>query len=151
MASAVAFEPVPAMTGTRPRACSTTNLTTSVCSSWVRVAASPVDPHGTSADDPAAIWRSTSLPKVVQSIAPSLKGVTRATIEPPNRVCRVVMIVIPWTPLRPFLPSAPSGAGCRKQVVEVDVLGEDLRRRAGHEDAVVRAPLDVEVAAAEVN
>ena len=48
----VSFEPAPATTGTRPRACSTAISTTRRCSSSVIVAASPVEPHGHEEVDP---------------------------------------------------------------------------------------------------
>ena len=60
IASAVEFEPVPAMTGMRPRAVSITISTTRLCSSWVRVGDSPVVPQGTSPSVPFATWNSTS-------------------------------------------------------------------------------------------
>ncbi len=59
MASAVEFEPVPAITGTRFFAAAITVRTTSACSSCDSVADSPVDPHGTSPCTPSAICAST--------------------------------------------------------------------------------------------
>jgi len=52
IASAVEFEPAPAITGTRPFASSTQISTTRICSSWLRVADSPVVPVGTSPCEP---------------------------------------------------------------------------------------------------
>ena len=49
IASRVEFEPVPAITGTRPPAISTQRLTNALCSSWFSVGDSPVVPQGTSA------------------------------------------------------------------------------------------------------
>ena len=76
-------------------------------------------------------------------MAPSVKGVARATIEPPNRVVRVVMRGCPL--------GDASRAGGGVELVEIDVGGEDLGRGAGHENVVVGAPLDREVAAAEMH
>jgi hypothetical protein len=47
IARVVSFEPAPATTGTRPATASTVISTTRRCSAGVIVAASPVDPHGT--------------------------------------------------------------------------------------------------------
>ena len=47
MASAVEFDPVPAITGTRLLTALITRCTTSWCSLWSSVADSPVVPHGT--------------------------------------------------------------------------------------------------------
>ena len=54
-ASWVELEPVPATTGTRRRAASMTQRTTSMCSSCVSVDDSPVDPTGTSPSMPDLI------------------------------------------------------------------------------------------------
>ena len=82
IASAVLFEPAPAMTGTRPRASSMQTCTTRRCSSWVSVGLSPVVPTGTRPCDPDEICQSTSARKAVSSNLPSLNGVMRAGIEP---------------------------------------------------------------------
>src|SRR5207244_3651239 len=82
IASAVELEPVPAITGTRRRARRTTSRTTSTCSSCVSVAASPVEPQGTSPCVPASICRSTSAASARRSISPARKGVTSAVMEP---------------------------------------------------------------------
>ena len=83
-ASAVAFEPAPAITGTRFLANCTVRRTTSACSSWLSVADSPVVPHGTSPSIPPAICASTSSSRPFLSIAPPRIGVTRAVMAPTN-------------------------------------------------------------------
>jgi hypothetical protein len=55
MASAVELEPVPAITGTRLRAVSTTISTTRRCSSWLSVGDSPVVPQGIRPSVPCVI------------------------------------------------------------------------------------------------
>src|SRR3989337_1869947 len=102
MVSSVEFEPVPAMTGTLLLAISMASSITLLCSSYERVADSPVVPHGTRPDVPFDIWNSMSLLNAASSTRPSLNGVTRAVIEPvniipPNRllkksICCVVFI-----------------------------------------------------------
>src|SRR5680860_174847 len=84
MASEVELEPVPAITGIRPAVLSTTNLTTSVCSSWDRVGDSPVVPQGRIAAQPISwIVYSTSLSRPSQSIPrSSLKGVITGITTP---------------------------------------------------------------------
>ena len=64
MASEVEFEPVPAMTGTRPRAASMTSSTTRLCSSWLRVGDSPVVPQGTMPSVPLADVQLDQLPEL---------------------------------------------------------------------------------------
>jgi len=56
----VAFEPAPAITGTRPRTTSTVARMTSAFSAAVRVALSPVVPHGTSTSVPSERCHSQS-------------------------------------------------------------------------------------------
>src|SRR5262249_4089060 len=82
MASAVELEPVPAMTGVRPRAKPITAFTTSMCSSCVSVADSPVEPQGTRPLMPPAICCSTSFSRAPRSSAPLRNGVTSAVRQP---------------------------------------------------------------------
>ena len=96
MASAVEFEPVPAMIGRRPRAASMTTSTTRLCSSWLSVGDSPVVPQGTMASVPCATWKSTSSRSFASSTLPFRNGVTRATIEPWN-VGRVMALSSIWS------------------------------------------------------
>ena len=90
-ATAVSFDPQPAITGTgevrvataTAAAAATQAPTTSLCCSIVRVADSPVVPHGTSALDPARTCQSTKASNAAQSTPPStVNGVTNAGIEP---------------------------------------------------------------------
>src|ERR1700759_503627 len=82
MASSVELEPAPAITGTRPLACSTQSSITRACSSWLRVGDSPVVPQGTSPWVPSAICQSTRARKASSSTLPFLNGVTSAVREP---------------------------------------------------------------------
>src|SRR5262249_21726242 len=82
MASAVELEPVPAMTGVRPRAKPITAFTTSMCSSWGSVADSPVEPQGTRPLVPPAICSSTSFSRAPRSGAPLRNGVRSAVRQP---------------------------------------------------------------------
>ena len=84
MASAVQFEPVPAITGTRPAVASMQTSTMRRCSAWFSVGDSPVVPHGTRASVPWLICQSISARNAYSSNAPSLNGVIKATIEPLN-------------------------------------------------------------------
>ena len=83
-ASAVEFDPAPAITGTRLPATSTQISTTRLCSSWVSVGVSPVVPTGTSPLVPCSICHSTKLAKAFSSTAHSRKGVMSAVIDPLN-------------------------------------------------------------------
>jgi hypothetical protein len=81
----VPLVPQPAITGApRPwvRAASTQISTTRTSSSWLSVAPSPVVPQGTSASVPLSSCHSASARSARSSTAPSLNGVTRATIDP---------------------------------------------------------------------
>src|SRR5262245_17725043 len=89
MASAVEFDPVPAITFVRPRARSQTNATTRSFSSCVSVGDSPVVPQGASASVPCSQCQSTSLPRSSQSTSPFLNGVTIATVTQTNNSPRV--------------------------------------------------------------
>ena len=84
IASAVEFDPVPAMTLARPAADSTTRAMTRSCSSCVSVGDSPVVPTGLSMGVPSATCQSTSERSAASSTAPSRNGVTRATVQPAN-------------------------------------------------------------------
>src|SRR5262245_24074173 len=53
-----------------------------MCSSWVKVADSPVDPQGTSPCTPPAICSSTSRSRAAKSISPPRNGVTSAVRQP---------------------------------------------------------------------
>src|SRR5215831_3343076 len=86
IASSVLFDPVPAMTGTRRFTTSTVNSMTRLCSSYERVADSPVVPQGTMPLVPLAICHSINEPKACSSIFPFRKGVTMATHEPVNMI-----------------------------------------------------------------
>src|SRR5580692_7507862 len=92
MASAVEFDPVPAMILVRPRVFSQTNATTRSFSSCVRVGDSPVVPQGARASVPCSQCQSTSLPSSSQSTSPFLNGVTMATVTPANNSPRVAAI-----------------------------------------------------------
>ena len=79
----VLFEPLPAITGTRPATRSTTNLHTSSSSSCDMVDDSPVVPSVSRASVPFARWKSTRRPSASKSTLPSsANGVTSATMEP---------------------------------------------------------------------
>src|SRR5262245_2128961 len=90
MASWVEFEPAPAITGTRPFACSTHHSTTWPCSWCVSVGLSPVVPTGTRPLVPSAICQSTRPRKAFSSTEPLLKGVTSAVNEPLKLVLAVM-------------------------------------------------------------
>ena len=79
----VLFEPLPAITGTRPATRSTTNLHTSSSSSCDMVDDSPVVPNVSRASVPFSKWKSTRRPSAPKSTLPSsANGVTSATMEP---------------------------------------------------------------------
>lgn len=78
MASRVLFEPAPASTGMRPLTCSTQMRMTSRCSSWLRVADSPVVPQGTRPLMPCSICHSMSSRNRSSSTRPLRNGVTMA-------------------------------------------------------------------------
>src|SRR6516164_6529415 len=118
MASAVELEPVPAITGVRPRAKPITALITSMCSSCVSVADSPVEPQGTRPLMPPAICCSTSFSRAPRSSAPLRNGVTSAVRQPAHM--------------------------SHLDVSHLDGAFEDLDRVAGHPDMVVGSPFDVE-------
>lgn len=84
-ASWVEFEPVPAMTGTRPRAASTVARMIAICSSCVTVGDSPVVPTGTRPSIPPRIWCSTSFLRSAKETWPLVKGVTSAVIVPVSK------------------------------------------------------------------
>src|SRR5689334_8834097 len=121
IASAVELDPLPAMTGTRPRATRTTSRTTATCSSCVSVAASPVEPQGTRPWIPAVICASTSAASARVSISPERKGVMRAVRAPVNIGPRLYGYL----------------------------AFEHLDRVARHEDAVVGPPVDLEITAGQ--
>ncbi len=97
MVSAVELEPVPAITGTRPFAVSMVISTTLMCSSWLRVADSPVVPQGTIQLVPAFMFHSIRALRASSSSFPSLKGVTMATMAPP------ICFFCPLLAFSPFL------------------------------------------------
>src|SRR4029078_1359474 len=82
MASAVEFEPEPAITGTRPSAWSMHHSTTCLCSSGDRGGLSPVVPTGTRPLVPSEICQSTMSRNAFSSTEPFLNGVTSAVKEP---------------------------------------------------------------------
>src|SRR5665213_2499927 len=81
----VAAGRVPAITGTRPAATFTHSSTTRRCSSWLKVADSPVVPAGTRPCTPPAICRSTRRINASSSTAPSANGVIKAGRTPWKR------------------------------------------------------------------
>src|SRR5258708_3728095 len=85
MASAVEFEPQPAITGTPvPFAVCTQISMTRLCSSKVSVGDSPVVPHGTRPSVPSAICQVTNFSNPFSSTDPFLNGVINATSDPVN-------------------------------------------------------------------
>src|SRR6516225_767535 len=101
IASRVLFEPVPATTLTRRRACSQTMAMTRSCSSCERVGLSPVVPTGLTQSVPISTCQSTSRRNAGSSMAPSRNGVTSATVSPLNCSPFVAML----------LPVSPVDAG----------------------------------------
>jgi hypothetical protein len=91
IASSVEFDPVPAITGTRPFATSMQASTTRLCSAWLRVGDSPVVPQGTTAWVPSLICQSTKDWKLRSSTAAFRNGVINATIEPLNMAASPVL------------------------------------------------------------
>ena len=81
----VEFDPAPAITGTRPRACSTHHSTTCMCSSWDSVGLSPVVPTGTRPLVPSAICQSTRSRNAFSSREPFLNGVIERGKRSPKR------------------------------------------------------------------
>src|SRR6478609_231739 len=90
MASAVEFEPEPAITGTRPSDWSMHHSTTCLCSSCDRVGLSPVVPTGTRPLVPSEICQSTMSRNAFSSTEPFLNGVTSAVKEPRKLVLAVM-------------------------------------------------------------
>src|SRR5687767_3341173 len=87
MASRVELAPVPAITGMRLAARSTTRFTTPMCSSTLSVGDSPVVPTATMALVPLETWKSTRRSRALLSTVPSACiGVTSATMLPLNMV-----------------------------------------------------------------
>src|SRR6185436_1764452 len=84
--SSVELEPVPAMTGTRPRATEMQSSVTRRCSSWLNVGDSPVVPQGTTPWVPSVICQSTKASNAFSSTFPLRNGVISAQIEPLNMV-----------------------------------------------------------------
>ena len=82
IASAVAFAPEPAITGTRPAVCSMQISVTRICSSNESVGDSPVVPQGTKPLLPSAICQSMKFRNAASSTAPSRNGVISAVNEP---------------------------------------------------------------------
>src|SRR5512139_1684312 len=113
IASFVLFDPVPAMTGTRPSAARITRSITRSCSSNESVGASPVVPHGTMPSVPLRIWNSTSRRNAPESTFPSRNGVTVATIAPWN--------IRPPLSVPVGLLEDPSVARPRSVALEVDI------------------------------
>src|SRR5918997_3903984 len=90
-ASAVEFDPAPAITGARPLAWSMHHSTTKLCSWWLRVGLSPVVPTGTSPLVPSAICQSNNARNAPSSTDPFLNGVTSAVKDPRKLVLAAVM------------------------------------------------------------
>src|SRR3990172_6671755 len=143
IAAEVLFEPVPASTGTRPRAAATTTSTTRRCSAWESVAASPVEPQGTRPSTPAEIWSSTRSWSARSSMDPSRNGVTSAVRTPSNMFASVRQLAAhPLGARPPWLPPSVR--------LDLDPTREDAGRGAGHHDRrVVALPRDLELAAAQ--
>ena len=96
IASSVALEPVPAMTGTRPAATSTVISITRLCSSGVTVGLSPVVPTGTRPWLPSLICQFTILRNASSSTRPFFIGVIKAGKEPLSFT--FLSPVITWQP-----------------------------------------------------
>src|SRR5436189_5891096 len=94
MASAVLFEPVPAITGTLPPAPSTQISTTRLCSAGERVGDSPVVPTGTRPFVPSLICQATNFRKADSSTFPSFMGVIKAGNEPLNCTTNLVVKIL---------------------------------------------------------
>jgi hypothetical protein len=84
MASSVLLEPVPAITGTRPRASAMHISMTALCSSGLSVGLSPVVPTGTSPCEPCSICQWTNFRNAGASTSPFFMGVMSAGKEPLN-------------------------------------------------------------------
>src|SRR4029079_8616361 len=85
IASAVEFEPVPAITGTPdPLAALMQMSMTRLCSSIESVGDSPVVPHGTRPSVPSLICQATNFSNPFSSTDPFLNGVINATSDPLN-------------------------------------------------------------------
>src|SRR5439155_25764473 len=84
MVVSVLLLPVPGITGTAPRASSSTTSSTRCFSAALSVAASPVVPSGTSPFTPPARTCRTSARSAGSSTAPPRNGVTSATHTPLN-------------------------------------------------------------------
>ena len=85
IASAVEFEPVPAITGTpEPLAAAMQMSMTRLCSSIESVGDSPVVPHGTRPSVPSLICQATNFSNPFSSTEPFLNGVINATSDPLN-------------------------------------------------------------------
>src|SRR6478609_6441826 len=85
IASAVEFEPVPAITGTPvPLAVAMQMSITRLCSSIDRVGDSPVVPQGTRPSVPSLICQPTNFSNPFSSTDPFLNGVISATSDPAN-------------------------------------------------------------------
>src|SRR5215475_1965279 len=85
IASAVEFEPVPAITGTPvPLAVAMQMSITRLCSSIESVGDSPVVPHGTRPSVPSLICQPTNFSNPFSSTDPFLNGVISATSDPAN-------------------------------------------------------------------
>src|ERR1700722_5648991 len=104
---------------------------TSSCSACVRVADSPVEPHGTIPSTPDAISHSTSSRSALTSTAPSRNGVIIAEIAPLNMT----------------LASCLAGR-FQFGIGDFDFALEDFDRFAGHENVIrlgsAVAPFDLE-------
>src|SRR3984957_19148149 len=138
IASAVEFEPVPAITGTRFRTCSIVSLMTLSCSACVSVADSPVEPHGTRPSIPLWICHSIRSRNARASTSPSRNGVTSAVNAPLN----IVRSLPPFSFHRDHLVGA-----------KLDRAPKNLDGIAGHENVIrigtVGAPFDFKIAAAQ--
>src|SRR5258708_10183073 len=110
IASAVEFEPAPAITGTFPFATSRQSSTTRLCSLWLSVGDSPVVPHGTRPWVPWSICEAMKFWKPRSSTAPLRNGVIVATNEPWNMdLLREASVL--WRPYKPAFSPATTRHG----------------------------------------
>src|ERR1041384_2608210 len=99
IASAVEFEPVPAITGTPdPLAALMQMSMTRLCSSMESVGDSPVVPHAPRASVPSLICQATNFSNPFSSTDPFLNGVINATSDPANMVPSIFPLIFQHRP-----------------------------------------------------
>src|SRR5436190_18201814 len=102
IASAVAFEPVPAITGTpEPLAALMQMSITRLCSSIETVGDSPVVPQGTRPSVPSLICQPTNFSNPFSSTDPFLNGVINATSDPANMASAPIPAICQFRPRLP--------------------------------------------------